>query len=153
MKSLKISDPAYIKPVLIKAGNALTELLKAGTVEIRLVKESKTRDQEAKYHSMISDIARQKKVDGQLLSIDDWKALLVDGFENEKISTGETLRHPGRCIISLDGRRAITVRASTAKFIKLEGSEFIEYLYMKGSEYEVKFSDKSLEYYEETLRG
>lgn len=149
MKSFKVSESQYIKPVLIQIGHCLTELIQAGTVEIRLVKESKTRDQEAKYHSMITDISKGKKVDDNYLSVDDWKALLVDGFENEKISLGETLRHPGRCIISLDSRRAITVRASTAKFIKLEGSEFIEYLYMKGAEWGVKFTEKSLQYYNE----
>lgn len=40
----------------------------------------KSRDQEAKYHAMFSDIARQCTFMGQKWSADDWKRLLVDSF-------------------------------------------------------------------------
>ena len=64
---------------------------------------------------------------------------------------GEPLTHPGKTVISLDGQRKVTVRPSTKKFRKKEASDFIEFLYATGIEYGARFTDKSLNYYEEEM--
>ena len=75
-------------------------------------------------------------------------AILYDSTGNNKgkKDMDDPLTHPGRLLLSLDGRRAITRRASTKGFRKKEASEFIEFLYATGTEYGAKFSEKTPEY-------
>ena len=76
---------------------------------------------------------------------------LVDEFRRVREEMGEPLTHPGKTVISLDGQRKVTVRPSTKKFRKKEASDFIEFLYATGIEYGARFTDKSLNYYEEEM--
>jgi hypothetical protein len=118
--------------------------IKGGAVVVTLGRESKSRDQERKYHAMITDIMRTVRTD-KPHSFEAWKALLVDAYAAELMSNGEKLTHPGETVISFDGLRAVTVRPSTKKFSKKEASGFIEFLYCWGVENGAKFSEKSLE--------
>jgi hypothetical protein len=113
----------------------------------------KSRAQERKYHRLIAEFSKQIQFDlprlatGKVVQIpkkrryspDTWKALLVDAFEQEKALMGEPLRKPGRVVPSLDGQRVVSLRASTRDFSRVEGSEFIEFLYARGVEYGVQW--------------
>ena len=97
---------------------------------------------------MIGDIADQVIFPGnKRYRRDIWKALLVEQFAFDKAEMGEPLVHSGETIVSLDGKRIITVRPSTRQFKVSEAAEFIEYLYAKGSEYAVKWSERALAVY------
>jgi len=133
----------YAKELIAKA-------LTAGPVVMRLGRENKTREQEKKYHALINDISKQVDFNGIKHNEKIWKALLVDSFEQELFSQGSRLSHGSKTVISLDGIRAVTVRASTTEFKKKEGSNFIEYLYSFGSCHDVKWSEKANDIYNET---
>ena len=151
MRVLKITETSFLQPVLVKAADIIRDSLSGGAVELVIQRFSRSRDQNAKFHALIGDISATVEVDGRYYSAEVWKALLVDDFEKERREMGEPLSHPGETVMSLDGRRAVTVRASTVKFRVSEASDFIEFLYAKGTEYGARFSDKSLEYYEEII--
>ena len=153
MRMLLVKERGSLKPALIEIGKTAAEVLEAGKpVEIIVRNQSKSREQEKKYHAMIADIADTVKIDGQEFSPEVWKAKLVEDFDVQKERMGDPLRHTGQVVMSLDNRRAITIRPSTARFTVAEGSEFIEYLYQMGTELGARFSDPSLEYYEEVMQ-
>ncbi len=126
--------------------------LPGGPVVVTLGREAKSRDQEKKYHAMINDIMTTVEL-GQQYSIEAWKALLVDEFEQDLRRIGESLPKPSKLVISLDGQRAVTIRASTKDFKKEHASMFITFLYAWGTEHGARFSDESLRYYDEMKRG
>lgn len=148
MKILTIKEQRYIDPIVKLVRAAIDKALPGGPVEIRVLRESKKRIQEEKYHSMIGDISKTVEVEGKKYDSETWKAWLIDAYEQEVISNGEKLRHPGRVILSLDKQRAITIRASSTDFLKSEASGFIEFLNMIGAEYGARFTEKSLSIYE-----
>lgn len=106
----------------------------------------KSRDQEAKYHAMFADIAKQCTFMGQKWSSDDWKRLLVDAFARAMQQAGTPLRHGGRIVPSLDGGGFVQLGVQTRKFLKAEASEFIEYLHAWGAEQGVRWSAAQWEF-------
>jgi hypothetical protein len=147
-----VKSETQIRPMLINIGRAIVGMLAGGPVEIVLQRISKSRAQENKYHTMISCFT-SVELFGRTYNEETWKAVLVDDFENvELVAIGETLAHPGQTVPSLDGRRAVTIRASTAKFRKREAGDFIAYLYARGVDYGVTFSDPAIAVYEEEMR-
>ena len=151
MKRLTIKDESTLTASLNRISNFLVEALKGGAVDIEIKRESKSRQQEQKFNAMIGDISKTVKFEGKLYSLDVWKALLVHEFEQELLANGESLSKPGRRVRSLDGLSLVTIRPSTTGLLKKEGSQFIEFLYMKGSELDAVFTDESLQYYEEMM--
>ena len=145
--TLNISN---IRETMTLVWRLTVELVKAGEILLIVTEISKSRAQERKYHVMLSEIAaqvkfqRQDKPGGPLVSktysVDVWKAMLVDAFEQERIANGEPLTHGSELVPSIDGQRLVSLRASTTRFKKREASEFIEFLYATGVEYGVKWS-------------
>lgn len=143
-----VHDKDSLKPVMLNVWNKVKGSLAAGPVVVTLSRESKSRDQEAKYHAMISDFSNVE-VEDRMYEPEIWKALLVDAYAEELKGMNEPLTHPGNVAISLDGRRAVTVRPTTTKFLKKEASGFIEFLYATGTEYGVVWSEKAKAIYRE----
>lgn len=162
-----IHDTETVRPIMHRVWQMVNKGLQAGTVVVTLQRINKTREQEKKYHAMIRDISQQVSFDyaanedtgfvtrlfgrdrKKHYSVSVWKALLVEQFAREKEAMGEPLTHPGETVQSLDGTRVITVRPSTRDFRVKEAAQFIEYLYMQGTEMDVKWSEKALKVYEE----
>lgn len=113
---------------------------------VTISEPKKSRDQEAKYHAMFADIAKQCDFMGQRWSADDWKRLLVDAFARAMQQAGTPLRHAGRIVPSLDGDGFVQLGIQTRKFLKGEASEFIEYLHAWGAERGVKWSAAQREF-------
>ncbi len=134
-----------------KVGECIADMIRGGPVEIEVKRPSKKREQEKKYHAMINDIARTVKVLGVRYDLEEWKALLVYGYEQERLQMGEPLTHPGRVILSLKDSTPITIRASTKELNVKEGADFIEYLYSEGLDMGAKFSDPAMRHYEEII--
>ena len=122
--------------------------LDAGPVVVEIKRQTRTLEINNKFHAMIADIAKTVDLD-QEYSFEAWKALLVDGFEEELRANSEKLRHGSKVVLSLDKKRAVTIRPSTTKFLKSEASQFIEYLYQFGAEHGARFTEKSLAIYDE----
>lgn len=108
----------------------------------------KSRDQEAKYHAMFADIARQCTFMGQKWSADDWKRLLVDSFARVMSEQGTPLAQQGRIVPALDGKGFVQLGIQTRRFRKAEASEFIEFLLAWGAEQGVRWTAPR-HYYEE----
>lgn len=158
---LIIKDKSKIEPILSRARGLIERAIVAGDVVVRLCRPNKSREQEAKYHAMIGDIAKTVSlpmidengdaINGVMVKHkpDVWKAKLVHEFEKELKIQGIKLRKPSRKTMSLDGSEVLTLRASTTEFNKVHGSMFIEFLYQIGTELGATFSEKSLAYYDE----
>lgn len=102
---------------------------------LSLVPESKTREQEKKYHAMIGEIAKQAQHLGAKWEFEDWKRLLLDKFARE---TGRT---HGKIIPNLDQTGVVEVGVQSRKFSKVDGSEFIEWLHCWGAENGIEFAE------------
>jgi len=109
------------------------EALKSGkklTLEIKA--QSKTRDQECKYHAIFGDIAKQAHHLGSKWSADDWKRLLTQEFCKESgISAGKV-------IPNLSGDGIVQLGFQTRNFSKEQASEFVEFLMAWASQHGVE---------------
>lgn len=120
----------------IAAYEAAKEGLQAGKkLVLALTEESKTREQEEKYHAMIGEIAKQAQHLGAKWSAEDWKRLLVQKFCKEYKMAG------GRIIPNLDGDGIVQLDHQTRKFTKDQGSQFIEWLHAWGAENGIVFKE------------
>lgn len=136
--------------MLSHAKHIIERALWQGPVVMTIERESKTRSMEQKYHAMMGEIRQALNPN---YSLDIWKAKLIVDFEAEyEQAMGEKLKHGGEWTMSLKKQFPIYVRPSSAKFKKLEGCLFIEYLYRFGAENKVAFSDDSMKYYEEAAQ-
>jgi len=138
-----------VKSEMTKVWEMANKGLKSGEpVIVTLGRESATDLQSKCYHAMIGDIAKQVDLGGSKYDLPTWKALLVSGFATEKHQMGEPLRRGNKFIPSLCGTHMVSIRPSVKEFGKKIGSEFIEFLHVKGAEYSVEFTDKTLAEYE-----
>jgi len=108
---------------MIAVWEAAKEQLQAGKkLVLSLTEESKTREQEQKYHAMIGEIAKQAQHLGATWDSEDWKRLLVQKFCKEYKLAG------GRIIPNLDGDGIVQLDFQTRKFTKEQASDFVEFL-------------------------
>ncbi len=105
---------------------------------------NKSRDQEAKYHSMFSDFAKQIPFMGSMRDLETWKRLLVDAFARIKAAEGDPVQGVGAIVPNLDGTGFVQLGVQTRKFSKRHASEFIEYLYCYGAENNVVWTEKPI---------
>lgn len=105
---------------------ASLEVGKCLTIEVK--PESKSREQEEKYHAMINIIAKQAQHQGATWDSESWKRLLIYEFARQtdlKIST---------IVPSLDGTGIVQLGMQSRKFTKEQATEFIEFLYAWGAQ-------------------
>lgn len=103
--------------------------LNAGKPLVMEIKAAdKSRDQEQKYHAMISEIATQAQHMGSKWDAESWKRLLVDQFCKESgLKTGVVMPN-------LSGDGIVQLGFQTRKFTKEQASEFVEWLYAWSAE-------------------
>lgn len=82
-------------------------------------------DQNAKFHSLVSDISKAcPKWNGLTFDADDWKALLI---VSHAIATGGDAAQL-RLVPDLEGKGFIQLRESSARMSKERASSLIEYV-------------------------
>lgn len=112
------------------------DTLKAGKqLRMEIKAESKSRDQEEKYHAMLGEIATQAQHLGAKWSTEDWKRLLVDLFAKETGLQG------GKIIPSLDGQGIVQLGLQTRNFTKEQAMEFITFLEAWGASNGIIFKE------------
>lgn len=122
--------------VILQAYETIKEQLQAGkSLVLTLTEESKSREQEQKYHAMIGEIAKQAQHLGAKWDSEDWKRLLVQKFCKEYALAG------GRIIPNLDGDGIVQLDHQTRKFTKEQGSQFIEWLHAWGADHDIVFKE------------
>jgi len=100
----------------------IANLLAGKQLRMEIKAESKSRDQEEKYHAMIGEIATQAQHLGAKWSAEDWKRLLVDLYAKETGLQG------GKIIPSLDGQGIVQLGLQTRNFTKEQAMDFITFL-------------------------
>lgn len=109
--------------------------------------ERQTPLQQRKYHAQINDIAACVPFMGEMISAEDWKRLLIDGFvrvmRDQAIAENKSdpFPHHGRLVPSLDGKGTVYLGVQSRKFGKQMASEFVEYLYAWGTWNNVKWKE------------
>lgn len=110
--------------------------LKAGKqLRMEIKAESKSRNQEEKYHAMLGEIATQAQHLGAKWSTEDWKRLLVDLYAKETGLEG------GKIIPSLDGQGIVQLGLQTRNFTKEQAMDFITFLDAWGASNGIFFKD------------
>ena len=138
-----------VKSEMLKVWKMANKGLKSGEdVIVTLGRDKGSRLQEKCYHAQIGDFAKQVEPRGNKHSVQAWKELLVYDFAKEKLAMGKPLNEGNAWIPSLCGTAMIPSRPPTSGFDKDIRSEFIEFLFAKGAEYGVEFTDKTLAEYE-----
>ena len=120
----RLENSKQAHALILKVWEKMKTALDSGkclTMEIKA--ESKTRDQEEKYHCMIADIAKQAQHQGARWSAEDWKRLLLHEFAKQANLP------QGRIVASLDGTGIVQLGLQSRKLTKEQGAEFIEFLY------------------------
>ena len=103
---------------------------------LRQAESLRTIEQNAKCHSMLTDIAKQVLHRGVKLSLTNWKRICTEQMLQE---IGES----PELIPSIDGKRIVIIYEKTSKMgIKMMGM-LIEYLYAFGAENNVVWKDPS----------
>jgi hypothetical protein len=120
---------------------------------VEIKEANKSRDQEAKYHAMFSDVARQVKFMGEKRDAETWKRLLVDAFARIKAAEGDPVQGVGAIMPNLDGTGFVQLGVQTRRFSKRHASEFIEFLLAWGVDNGVQWSDPAPQGFEEHARG
>ena len=106
------------------------------TIEIK--QQSKSREQEEKYHAIIGDIAKQAQHMGHKWDAESWKRLMVDKYLRE---TG-FMNSP--IIPNLDGTGIVQLGYQTRNFSKEQASEFVEFLLAWCADNGVELNEKTL---------
>jgi hypothetical protein len=121
----------------------LTKLPREGNVafvvKITEERQTKSRLQEEKYHSILADMAPQFTFMGITgWPMEDVKRLMIDAFARIKAAEGEPLRGWGRVVPSLCGTGIVQLGCQSRDFTVKQGSEFIEYLHSYCAENNIK---------------
>jgi hypothetical protein len=123
-----LQNPEQASALMAKIWPKVKDSLKAGKLlRMEIKAESKSRDQEQRYHAMIGEIATQAQHLGAKWSAEDWKRLLVDLFAKEMGLQS------GKIIPSLDNTGIVQLGLQTRDFSKERAAEFITFLEMWGS--------------------
>jgi hypothetical protein len=100
-------------------------------------------DQNAKFHAMLGDFAKQLTFVDRKFDIESWKRLTVDQFEVE--IDGK----PSLAVPSLDFQRVVTLGSQTRNFSVKKALNYIDWLYAYGIDHGVRFSRRALDVWEE----
>ncbi|OOF48718.1 recombinase [Rodentibacter genomosp. 1] len=101
---------------------------------VKIQPMTRTLEQNAKLHAMLSDIAKQCEFQGKKRDIETWKMIMVSAH---KIATGEK----AEMAIGLEGE-VINLRESTAQMSVKRLASLIEYITAWGVQNGVKFNDR-----------
>ena len=117
--------------------------LKGGPVVLKLDRENRSNEQNRKLWPMLTVLSKQVQFAGKLRSKDDWKVICYQAWqETEEDSQLE-------CVPSLSGRTVIMLGCSTSSLNKKEFAALIECIYSIGDQYDVNWSEKSIDYFAE----
>ena len=131
-----LQNPEQASALMAKIWPKVKDSLRSGKLlRMEIKAESKSRDQEAKYHAMLAEIAEQASHLGANWSIEDWKRLMVDLFAKETGLQG------GKIIPSLDGSGIVQLGLQTRNFTKEQAMEFITFLEAWGATNGIIFKD------------
>lgn len=104
---------------------------------VQELKNTRSLVQNAKFHAMCGDIAKQKEFAGMKLTLKEWKLLFISA--HSKVTGEDAMIVPG-----LEGE-FVNLRESTAGMSVGRMQSLIEYVEAWGAENDVKFKSRSYE--------
>jgi len=110
----------------LQSGNVLT---------LTITEDNRSLDQNAMFHALIGQIAKQAQHMGAHWDSETWKRLLAHMWAKE------TGRQAGQLVASLDGKDIVQLGIQTRKFSKQEASEFTEWVLAWGSQNGITFKE------------
>jgi hypothetical protein len=121
--NVTLFNPQQAHKVLAEAWIQIKAELMAGhKLTLSVTKLTRSGQQNAMFHSLIGEIAKQAQHAGAKWDTESWKRFLVDQWAKD------TGRSSGRVAPSIDGERVVQLGRQTRKFTKDEASEFTEWL-------------------------
>lgn len=104
------------------------------SVTVEEYQPKRSNDQNAKLHSLLGDIAKQKQWDGEYMEIEDWKRLLTAGWMK---ATGRTVK----LVRDLEGNGFVPIYQRTSRLSVKEMIELIEFVTAWMVDNEIQFYD------------
>lgn len=106
----------------------------------------KSRDQEAKYHAMLGDLAAQWTLHGRKWDLESMKRLCVDQFQRDTKDDPDLKDEWSefdkvQMVPSIDGSGVVLLGVQTRKFSRKLAGAFVEWLYALGAEVGVEWSE------------
>lgn len=107
---------------------------------------AKSRDQEALYHCLISDIADQYEHAGRKWDLESMKRILLEQFRRDTLKDSDCAHlwaSMGQLemVPSFDGQGVVVLGVQSRKFPMKLASVFVEWLYALGSELNIQWSE------------
>ena len=97
-------------------------LLAGRKLELTVTEQKRSLDQNAMFHSILSQIARQAEHAGAKWSVDDWKRLTLDLWNRERGAAFANV------VPALDKNGIVQLGLSSRSLTKPEASEYTEFL-------------------------
>lgn len=111
------------------------EIAPAGAV-LNIRESTRTTDQNAKMHAMLSDIARAKP-GGRVLGTDQWKCIFMDAVARETNNAAFTARwEPG-----LDGEGVVNLGYRSSRLTKADMGELLSFIQAWGDQNNIPWSE------------
>jgi len=131
-----LQNPEQASAVMAKIWPKVKDTLKTGkALRMEIKAESRSDEQNAKYHAMLSEIAVQAQHLGAKWDAESWKRFLVYEFCKQ-------LGLPqGQIVPSLDGSGIVQLGLQTRDFSKERAAEFIEFLEAWAADKEIIFKN------------
>jgi len=131
-----LQNPEQASAVMAKIWPKVKDTLRAGkALRMEIKAESRSDEQNAKYHAMLSEIAVQAQHLGAKWDAESWKRFLVYEFCKQ-------LGLPqGQIVPSLDGSGIVQLGLQTRDFSKERAAEFIEFLEAWAADKEIIFKN------------
>lgn len=136
MASFKLHNYQQAHQTILDLMPRIKSRLQAGNVlTLTIQEDARSLDQNAMFHALIGQIAKQAQHMGATWDIEAWKRLLTHEWAKE------TGRQAGQLVASLDGKDIVQLGIQTRKFSKQEASEFTEWVLAWGSQNGITFKE------------
>lgn len=132
----KLQTAEQASALMAKVWPKVKEALNAGKpLRMEIKADTRSDDQNAKYHAMLSEIAVQAQHLGAKWDAESWKRFLVYEF-CKQLSLPQ-----GQIVPSLDGTGIVQLGLQTRDFSKERAAEFITFLEAWGAENGIIYKD------------
>lgn len=130
-----IQNTDVLRERMMYVWQQVNKAINGGPVVVKLMREKRTLDQNAKLWAMLTDVSKQVEWYGRMLAEEDWKHVFTAAQYKQDAVPG------------IEGG-FVVLGKSTSKMTKRPFAELIELIYAFGAERDVQWSEKATTVYE-----